>query len=102
MRKKCSRGCRHTFNQPITEVRWPPSLLKVAFGDCFDQPVAGVAWPASLRELAFSRDFSLPDESFEWPEYLEKLTIACRPNEPLPSWPGVQVVGTWRTYWGCC
>lgn len=92
-------GALSDFNQPITEVRWPPSLLKVTFGESFDQLILGVAWPASLRELVFGRDFRLPDASFEWPTLLKKVTIARRPNEPLPSWPGVQVSGTWMTHW---
>lgn len=92
-------GLTSDFNQPIREVRWPASLLKVTFGECFDQPVAGVGWPESLKELAFSRDFTLPSESFEWPASLWKVTVARRPDEPLPSWPGVRVSGIWRAYW---
>eukprot|EP00903_Cladosiphon_okamuranus_P019553 g17984.t1 len=83
-------GVLSDFNQPIHEVGWPPSLLSISFGEAFEQPVAGVAWPASLRKLAFmSRNFRLPSESFEWPASLQELTIARRPNEPLPSWPGM-------------
>ena len=87
------------FNQRITEVGWPSSLSKATFGCFSTQPVAGVAWPAPLRELAFSRDFSVSDERLECPASVQQLTIACRPHEPLPSWPGVQVTGMGRRYW---
>ena len=93
-------GVVSDFNQPIDEGAWPPSLLKVAPGECFDdQPVAGVAWPASLGELASSPDFSLPNESFEWPASLEKLTTTRRPDEQLPKWPRVRVSRIWRSFW---
>ncbi|CAM9430575.1 unnamed protein product, partial [Ectocarpus fasciculatus] len=69
------------------------------FGECFNQPITEALWPASLRHLVFSRDFRLPSENFEWPASLQRVTIACRPDQALPSWQGVQVFGVWRVYW---
>lgn len=87
------------FNQPIHGVVWPASLKRLSFGARFRQPVIGVVWPASLEQLAFGSDFHGQFGNVYWPASLRQLTIVSRPEEQLPTFPGVQVCGVWEHGW---
>ena len=88
------------FNLPIGPVAWPASLRSLTFGGVLSSAsyrcrLAVIAKGPNLQPLFFS----LPCENFEWPLSRKQLTIARRPNEALPTWPGVRVTSFRGAFW---
>lgn len=72
----------YEFEKPITAVKCPPRLERIAFGDTFDQSIAGVKWPASLRRLGFGVNFSHPIDANTMPDSLRRLGLGHSVDHP--------------------
>ena len=77
------------LNQPVAGSSWPPVLQQLTFGACFNQAVEGVAWPRSLQQVAFGICFNKPVEGVAWLESLRKLKLGRCFNQPIAKvkWP---------------
>jgi len=65
------------WNLPVSQLRLPPNLRKLTFGEDFNQPLTGLQFPPSLRVLRFGQFFnqSLAHSVWTPPADLEELDM---------------------------
>lgn len=73
----------HDFNQPIGVDVLPPSLRRLAFGNCFDQPIGVGVLPPSLTELVLGDSFNQRVDIGVLPPSLTHLKFGIQFNQPL-------------------
>ncbi|CAM9220895.1 unnamed protein product [Ectocarpus sp. 13 AM-2016] len=99
-----------SFEVPVADVPWPPSLIQISFGYWFQQRLGGggagsavdgdggggvIKWPVHLQQLSFLHRFEEPMAEVNWPSSLERLAFFGPGfNEPLAgmvsSWPSLR------------
>ncbi|CAN0149697.1 unnamed protein product, partial [Ectocarpus sp. 13 AM-2016] len=107
-----------SFEVPVVDVPWPPSLTQLSFGARFQQRLgrggAGSAgdgdgdggvikWPVHLQQLSFWHHFQEPIAEINWPASLERLAFFGPGfNEPLDgvvsSWPSLRKLVLGNTF----
>ena len=77
------------FNQSLDNVTWPEGLQNLTFGRNFDQKLDNVTWPAGLQRLTFGRLFDQSLDNVTWPAGLQNLTFGLNFDQKLDNvtWP---------------
>ena len=77
----------HSFYQGLDDVRLPPGLQSLSFGDDFDnQSLDNVTWPTGLQSLTFGWCFNRSLDNLTWPEGLQSLTLDGDFNQNPRTW----------------